>query len=378
MDLGDEAWRAVKITKHGWSIETQVPVKFRRENGLLALPVPVSGGNLNDLRKHLNVSNEADFRMTVAWLIGAMRPKGPYPMLLLKGEQGTGKSTQTRLLRSLFDPNEAPIRPSPRSEHDLFIAAKNSRVLCFDNISFVKDNMSDAFCRVASVGGFSTRELYSDDREILINVQRPMIFNGIPDIARRPDFADRSIVIELPVIDQEKRQPESQHGQAFEDDQPKLVGALLDAVSGALANESDVELDAYPRMADFAKWVTAAESALGWDKGAFMDAYQANCDEVVANAIESDPLAVCLEALINVDNPVWEGTLTDLMAALTSLDADFHAPDWAIRSLPSTPQGLGTWLKRITPNLRKLGYQVSESKKSGSKRTRRIAYIGMS
>ena len=43
LDLGDDEWRAVKITEAGWEIVSDPPVKFRRPNGMLPLPEPQRG-----------------------------------------------------------------------------------------------------------------------------------------------------------------------------------------------------------------------------------------------------------------------------------------------------------------------------------------------
>jgi hypothetical protein len=56
----------------------------------------------------------------------------------------------------------------PRSEHDVYIAARNSHVLAYDNASGLPDWLSDAFCRLATGGGFSTRELYTDQDEVYL------------------------------------------------------------------------------------------------------------------------------------------------------------------------------------------------------------------
>lgn len=43
---------------------------------------------------------------------------------------------------------------------------------------------------------------------------------------------------------------------------PRILGVLLDAVSYGLRTVGHVQLDALPRMADFALWITACEPAL--------------------------------------------------------------------------------------------------------------------
>ena len=135
LDLGDEAWRAIEITTVGWLVVENPPVRFRRAAGMRPLPVPVRGGSVETLRSFLNVQSDTDFVLAVAWALAVLRNQGPYPVLVLSGEQGSAKSTFSAILRSLLDPNTAPLRALPREDRDLFIAANNGHVLAFDNVS---------------------------------------------------------------------------------------------------------------------------------------------------------------------------------------------------------------------------------------------------
>ena len=63
--------------------------------------------------------------LVVAWALAVLRNRGPYPVIVLSGEQGSAKSTFSAILRSLLDPNTAPLRALPREDRDLFIAASN-------------------------------------------------------------------------------------------------------------------------------------------------------------------------------------------------------------------------------------------------------------
>jgi len=112
IDMCDSEWRAIEITPEAWSVVSQSPVRFIRNRGMKALPTPIHGG-LNKLFDHLNVPKK-DHCLVQAWVIAAMRPTGPYPVLILQGEQGTCKSTAARVLRSLVDPSQAPLRSAPR------------------------------------------------------------------------------------------------------------------------------------------------------------------------------------------------------------------------------------------------------------------------
>jgi hypothetical protein len=126
LDLADPEWRAVEIRPttsiapgSGWRVVPNAPVRFKRARGMLPLPAPVAGGSVEEVRPFLNYASDADFRLMIAWLVMTLRPAGPYPVLALHGEQGSGKSTAAEALRMLIDPNEALLRPPPRDERDL-------------------------------------------------------------------------------------------------------------------------------------------------------------------------------------------------------------------------------------------------------------------
>ena len=205
LDLADEHWRAVAIDCDGWRVVGCPLVRFRRSPGMLPLPVPERGGSIEALRPFLNLSDENDFVLVVAWLLAALRPTGPYPLLAISGEQGSAKTVLSKLLRALIDPNMAPVRALPREERELMIAANNGHVLAFDNLSGLPHWLSDSLCRLASGGSFAVRRLYTDDEEVLFKAARPIALNGIEDVIGRADLADRAIFLMLAPIGEARR-----------------------------------------------------------------------------------------------------------------------------------------------------------------------------
>ena len=163
LDLCDADWRVVEISQTGWRVSVRSPVAFRRAKGMLALPCP-SSGHLTHLKPLLNIE-EPDWVLCAAWLVGAMHPSGPYPILAIHGEQGSAKTLCTKMLRQILDPSALMVRSMFRDERDLQIAASNGRILAWDNISRLADWQSDALCRLATGSGFGTRKLHSDDEE---------------------------------------------------------------------------------------------------------------------------------------------------------------------------------------------------------------------
>ena len=351
LDLANPGWEAVEISPHGWRVISDPPVKFWRPQGMYALPYPVAGGNLTELRELINLPEQDGLELAVGWLLMTLSPTGPYPALILSGEQGSAKSSAARLLRTLIDPNKAPNRQLPRNVQDLMITAKRSWVLPFDNISNVQDWQADAFCCLATGAGFSTKVLYTDDEEKIFAAQRPLVLNGIGEITMRPDLLDRSVVLQLPRITEGKRRIETDLDSAFDMAHPRLLGALLTAVSTALANCETVKLDRMPRMADFAQWVVAAEPVLPWAPGNFLAAYMQNCEDVLDIPMGVSPLVAALKALM-VNTQEWTGTATELHTAIVALAGPGQQ---AQRQLPTSPRTLSEALGRLAPNLRAIG-----------------------
>ncbi|HIJ75342.1 MAG TPA: hypothetical protein HPP81_01355 [Deltaproteobacteria bacterium] len=355
LDLCNSSWEVVEITPSGWRVLSDPPVRFRRAKGMLALPNPVPGGSLNQLRPFLNLPDDDAFCLDCGFLVQALNPSGPYPILTLEGEQGAAKSSKARTLRSLVDPSTAMLRTAPRDDRDLMIAATNSWLLAFDNLSGVENWLSDALCRISTGGGLSTRELYSDSEEIIFEAMRPQILNGIDRIASRHDLLDRSICITLPVIPDDKRKEEKEFWRDFEAARPFILGALCDAVSCALRNISTTKLDRLPRMADFAKWVTAAEPALPWKPGEFMKAYTGNRANAVKLALDVDIVACWIRQFMG-DKSQWEGTATDLLSALGDLVPDDTRK---LREWPKAPNSLGHRLRRAATFLRAESIEIT-------------------
>ncbi len=228
VDLADPAWRAVEVTAAGWRVVERCPVRFRRAAGMLSLPEPARGGTVEELRPFLTVEDDRAWRLIVAWLLMALSPPGgPYPVLVLGGEHGSGKSWTANRLRDLVDPNGAPSRAEPREPRDLMIAARNSWVLSLDNLSHLPPWLSDGLCRLATGSAFSARELYSDDDEILFSATRPAILNGIGEIITRPDLLDRSLLLTLPPMPEQRRRDERDLLRAYVLGGRRRVGARL-------------------------------------------------------------------------------------------------------------------------------------------------------
>ena len=260
------------------------------------------------------------------------------------------------MLRWLIDPNKAALRAEPRNTRDLTVAAHNSHCIAFDNLSGLQLWLSDALCRLSTGGGFATRALFENDEDVIFDATRPVLLNGIEDIASRADLLSRAIILNLPTIPEHARRDESVFWIEFAEAHPRLLGALCDAVSTALRNLPGVRLRGLPRMADFAKWATAAESAFGCAPGGFIEAYEGNRKAADALALEASPVASLICELMEAR----EGEpLTVTLRALLSMlierldDAKNPPPGW-----PKDSRALSNALNRCAPTLRASGWDI--------------------
>ncbi len=383
IDLGDPTGRAIWICGEGWDVVDKPDVHFRRPDGLLPLPTPSHDGSINLLRPYVNVTDK-DFRLVVAWLTAALRPAGPYPILVLHGEQGTAKTTLARILRLLIDPQDCPLLAAPNSTRDLMATAVNGWLLTYDNLGGISNWLSDSFCRLVSGGGFAARTLFSNDERSVIHAQRPMILNGIDEFVRRGDLIDRCVFLHLPTIPETSRRAEDDYWKAFRADYPRILGGVLDAVAGGLRELPSISLTELPRMADYAKWGEAVGRGLGWAPHTFLSAYSTNRRQATIPTLSDSAVAnVLVELGPGLQQPRWRDcSPTELFDRLTDYYQDTTvawnghlSPVVARRKLavanarwPKDTRDFALELRRIAPQLRLHGLSIEFERGHGGRR----------
>lgn len=377
LDLCNAQWEVLEISADGWKVlaSDDCPIRFRRTRGMMELPKPIDGGDVNDLRPFLNLRDDRDdvdvrdvqFQLILSWLVACFRPDLPFPILQFTGPPGTAKSTTTRLVRDLTDPNTASHRSCPREERDLMIVANNSWVCSFDNLSVVPDWLSDALCRIATGGSFSTRKLYADDEETIFTAKRPIILNGIGSFANRSDLIDRSLIIELKPLEPSQRKSEREFWAEFEAKRASIFSGLVKAVSVALRVLPSVRLEGAPRMADFAEWGAAAETGLGFAEGSFLKAYANNREGSHSIVLEGSILAEVIQELATQRYGAGEPLLLkDFLSELKKqADLDINNARSKRKDFPKNSQGLRGQLQRLDPNLREIGIKIEFLGKTG-------------
>jgi hypothetical protein len=329
--------------------------------GPLAFPAESAAGD-HPLREVLNVASNEDYRLLMTWMTAALLPTGPYPVLVVSGQQGSAKSCLVRQVRGLIDPNTAPLRGTPHDARDLVAAARNNHVVAFDNLSSIRPEFADQLCRLATGGGVGGRKLYSDAEEAVFDAQRPIILNGIGELATRGDLAERALVLTLPAIPPTRRRGEQELNETLELALPGIFATTLDALVVGLRRLPEMRLNVkksqkpLPRMADFALWGMAVAPALGWTETDFLDAYARNNEHAQSVVLENDTVAMALVAFMNVRRE-WRGTASKLLSALPKPDR--FDPTW-----PNTPNALGQRLSRLAPALKTRGIEIEQARTS--------------
>lgn len=354
LDLGDVTGRAVRITEGRWHVVAEPPVLFRRTQLTGALPAPERGGSLAELWALPNVT-EADRPLVLAWLVAALLPDVPHPVLTVRGEHGSGKSTGTRTLAGLLDPSPAQVRKPPRDVDGWVTAASGSWVVGVDNVSTVAEWWSDALCRAVTGDGDVRRRLYSDADLAVFNFRRVVLLNGVDLGALRDDLADRLLTVELGRIGERQRKLDADLAARWADAHPRILGALLDLAAQVLAALPDTRLEQLPRMADFARVLAVVDRILGTDA---LTAYGRQAGDLAADAVDSDPVLAAITASITAP---WTGTAGELLGLITPDREGWRAPkDW-----PKDPRALTGNLRRRAPSLRRLGWTVEDLGRGG-------------
>jgi len=337
IDLVNENWEVIEVTANGWNIIKNSPVKFKRTKNMLDLPIPEKGADINGLWRFLNIPKQSQ-KLILAFLLECFRSDTPFIILVLHGLQGSAKSITQTVMRRLIDPSTCNLRSAPKKSEDLLITAANNWIVSLDNISHLSASQQDELCSISTGGGYSTRTLFTTGDESVLDIKRPVIMNGIDNFVTAQDSIDRSIIIELPIITDNGRKTEAEIYEEFDQEYPKLFGALLDALVATLKELPNVKLASKPRMADFAMLGSALEKAQNWENRSFLNEYEVNRKENVLTAMEHSPVVLAIIEFMQIRQR-YEGTYRELYKILS--DYKSAACGW-----PQSSRGLANQIKR--------------------------------
>ncbi|WP_326679922.1 ATP-binding protein [Streptomyces sp. NBC_01237] len=366
VDLGTADGRAVTVSgADGWHVVERSPVLFRRSGAMAPMPTPVlDGDGLAKLHGLLNM-DETTFRQLVAWLVAAWIPTIPHPVLTFKGEQGTGKSKTAQMVVNLIDPSPASKRSQPRDIKAWSAQAFNSWALCLDNVSTIPPWLSDTLCKAVTGDGIVDRALYTDDDVVVLSFRRVLAMTTIDAGALAGDLAERLLMLDLQLIEEDRRRTEEELDGRFEEVRPAVLGALFDLLACVLATLPTVRLDSMPRMADFARVLAAVDQVQEWQT---LDTYLTASANVAGDALEGDLFGSAVAALVE-EAGTWTGTAAQLLEQLQP-PGGVRPPNW-----PKDATRAGGKVKRLAPLLRSVGITVDDTQRSRDRHRHKLLIL---
>ena len=364
IDMCNDRGQAIHVTAEGWQIVDKPPILFRRYSHQQPLVAPVRGGDPKKFFQFVNLAEDNEDIVIVA-VISFLIPNIPHVVLVLYGIQGSAKTTLLKLILALIDPSAADIPSIPRDERELVQQLAHHWCGFYDNVGSLPWWASDVLCRATTGGGFTKRELYTDDDDVIYNFRRCIALNGINIAAQRPDLLDRCLLIGLKHIPEDKRKTEVEFWLEFGKVKGEILGGFLDTLSKAIRIYPTINLEQLYRMADFTRWGCAISEALGINKNKFLAAYDIKVESQIEEAARSSPVAeVIPEFMVGKLN--WEGTPSELHSKLLEtakkMGISTRQKEW-----PKAPNALIRKINELLPALMQQGYEIAQKKSGGTR-----------
>jgi primase-polymerase (primpol)-like protein len=353
-DLTNNVWSAVRINSENWEIIASPPILFRRYAHNCSQVLPARDkGDLSLLLNYVNITDPQHKLLLMVYVVSCFIPDFANPMLVIFGSQGSAKTTLAKLLRLIIDPSIIEVVSMPDNPKELIQALAHHAFLFFDNVSYISENISDILCKVITGSGFTKRELYSDDEDIIYTLKRPLGINGINLVGTRPDLLERSLIIELSRIEPENRKSEMDLMENFERELPQILAGIFDVLVKAIKIRPTIKLESLPRMADFTLWGCAISEALGYTQKDFLDAYEANITTQTDTILTENIVAAAIISFMD-SKFEWSGTATELLRQLNTQafidDVSTYEKYW--------PKGSNVLMRRLNElkvNLKEVG-----------------------
>ncbi|WP_210437771.1 ATP-binding protein [Vibrio crassostreae] len=288
---------------------------------------------LKKLRDFIKTDQDT-FLLLVAYMTYLMahpKLKGvPYPILMIQGEKGTGKSFFcNNVLRGLLDPSAVSAMAFPK-QSDFVLTINGMSLVVIDNLRSLTKRQSDLLCTVATKGTMTKRTLYKTAEVTMFELHSPLVLNGIHDFVKESDLASRCLRVNLEPMKKGNRRPEQELKADLEASMPEIFGALLTLASQALAILPDVEVIHEARMMDYAKWIGALERVWKLPEGKLQKVYEKNVESLMASGMVDDSLTIALTSMVKkLGGKAWKGKPSQLLSKLQEHEDSQYLPKGA-------------------------------------------------
>lgn len=356
----DMAWQdgahAICIGSGYWYLKAEPPLLFQRLAHQRGQEMPVEGGNIRRLLEFVNLSDEKDQLLLLVYAVSCFIPDISHPVLMVQGQAGSGKSLLCEFLKDLIDPSLLRRSRMPRY-NDLVQLTAHHWALFFDNASFLSEELADHLCRASTGEGFSKRELYSDDDDIVYSYRRVVGVNGVDLGLNRSDVLDRALMLRVDRLNNGHGfRSEEELKRAWQAAKPDILGGCFDALARAMQERDNLTDIRLPRMADFGLWGCAIAKALGFQPDDFLKAYFGNIGSQHHEIVDASPTARCVVNFM-AERDEWSGSSATLFAELQGIGQTLKVDK--AKSFPKDARWLWRKINDVLPSLNEMGYQIS-------------------
>ncbi len=368
LDLCNDNWEAVKIMPGKWEVVSAPPSLFRRYPHMRPIVIADEGNrqDFDDFLAILHLKSEADEKL-IAGVLGTAWVAGiPHPIVISHGGKGAGKTTLCEHVRHVIDPSELLTMSLSRDEQQMAQKLMHHYCAVFDNAHELSQLQSDMLCRACTGEGFSKRQLYTDDGDVVFKYRRIAFLNGLNIPGSQPDLLDRAILLELERIPKTARKRKAVLDKRLRELAPKVRRYMLDTLAKALHLLPSIPDNIHPRMADFAYYAEAFLRAMGYPEGTFFAVYDKNIQQQTEEAILGSMVGELVLAFMS-DRSEWEGCAEALLSALSSL-AEEKKTNIHDKAFPKRGNALTRKLNILASDLEEMGIKYENSKSGGARK----------
>lgn len=357
-DLGNREGEVVLIQPGMWDIVTECGVGLKNLGETAEQCRPQRPGDWNRIWKYVNIDEENDRLIFTAFVAAALVPGIEHPIINVLGEAGSGKTTLSRLIKSLIDPSPAGTCCMPRNVGDLMLQLSQNYFVAYDNQSKLTAVESNTLCGAVTGNVWEKKKNYADTELVTVNYSEAIILvNGIYPMFYKEDLLERTVCFKLKKPVPGRYMIRTRFEREFEEEKPFILAGIFDILSKALAEKKKYELLAGNRVGDFEALGMAVTAVTGNDPEKFCEALKENQRRQFAGAIQNHPLGLVIPKALR-----QLGTMRGPASQLLNTLAEQAEAENVIGDClwPKTPRDMSIALSSLKQSMGSVGIKIAE------------------